>query len=571
MNASQFMDKQIMDLTSSSSKQNSGDQDDTAAANIDLNIDPIHHDQRENDQQQQQQNSSNSNLYDINSIIGDENNGIQREEILASYDFQPIRPITTSNSVDSSTVGSRVLNSPDSNSNFTAFPLRNYGSLDSIAPAKVIIENDQNACNAAMMSEIDKTMKKYTNNLLHILEGVSARLTQLESRSRHLENTVDELKVSIGNNHGNTDGKIEQVEKVLIKLQAGIEVLKDNHEMFDARLRLSGLHVSKADQRQSDIQNPVIMDTMQQRASAPPQSHQQLSLPSFPQSIPHTPVLPPAVPPQIAQQSFPLPNQFSQSQIPSVPQKEPYYASHGQIQERPNPQYQTTPSQQPQPSTVAPPHQPYESAPQSQYSQPPQLSQPQTLVGHHQVDAPYISSQSYPPSLRQPPTGAPPSQQFYSAAPHLSDQPSSRPSSEFPAGYGPHSGAPEPFPSGGLPSQYGNNPAMKPPQLFSPALSHSGGNGYPQLPTARILPHALPTASGSSGGGGGGSGSPGAGNRVPIDDVVDKVSNMGFPREHVRATVRKLTDNGQAVDLNTVLDKLMNDGEVQPQRGWFGR
>lgn len=103
---------------------------------------------------------------------------------------------------------------------------------------------------------------------------------------------------------------------------------------------------------------------------------------------------------------------------------------------------------------------------------------------------------------------------------------------------------------------------MKPQQL-----SHSGGSGYPQLPTARILPQALPTASGVSDG----SGSSGTGNRVPIDDVVDKVTSMGFPREHVRAIVRKLTENGQSVDLNIVLDKLMNGGEVQPPRGWYGR
>lgn len=93
----------------------------------------------------------------------------------------------------------------------------------------------------------------------------------------------------------------------------------------------------------------------------------------------------------------------------------------------------------------------------------------------------------------------------------------------------------------------------------------SGGGNYPQLPTARILPQALPTASGISG-----SGSRSE-SRVPIDDVVDKVTSMGFPRDHVRATVRKLTDSGQSVDLNTVLDKLMNDSEVQPPRGWFGR
>lgn len=107
---------------------------------------------------------------------------------------------------------------------------------------------------------------------------------------------------------------------------------------------------------------------------------------------------------------------------------------------------------------------------------------------------------------------------------------------------------------------------MKPQQLASPALPQSSGSGYPQLPTARILPHALSTASGVGGGG-----SSGSGNRVPLDDVIDKVTSMGFPRDHVRATVRKLTENGQSVDLNVVLDKLMNEGEAPLGRGWFGR
>lgn len=99
-------------------------------------------------------------------------------------------------------------------------------------------------------------------------------------------------------------------------------------------------------------------------------------------------------------------------------------------------------------------------------------------------------------------------------------------------------------------------------------MAASGGSGYPQLPTARVLPQAIPTASAVSGGG---SGSAGTGSKVSIDDVVDKVATMGFPRDHVRATVRKLTENGQSVDLNAVLDKLMNEGDMQPTRGWFGR
>lgn len=53
--------------------------------------------------------------------------------------------------------------------------------------------------------------------------------------------------------------------------------------------------------------------------------------------------------------------------------------------------------------------------------------------------------------------------------------------------------------------------------------------------------------------------------------MIDKVATMGFSKEQVRATVRKLTENGQNVDLNVVLDKLMNDADAQPQRSWYGR
>jgi hypothetical protein len=100
-------------------------------------------------------------------------------------------------------------------------------------------------------------------------------------------------------------------------------------------------------------------------------------------------------------------------------------------------------------------------------------------------------------------------------------------------------------------------------------VAYIGGSGYPQLPTARVLPQAIPTTSAVSVG----LGSPGAGNRVSVDDVVEKVATMGFLRDQLRATVRKLTENGQAVDLNTVLDKLTNEGggDMQQQRGWSGR
>lgn len=92
--------------------------------------------------------------------------------------------------------------------------VQNYGSLDSNELSKISLEKDRNI-DAAIVSEIDRTMKKHADNLLHALEGLSARLTQLESRTRNLENSVDDLKVSVGNNHGSTDGKMRQLENIL--------------------------------------------------------------------------------------------------------------------------------------------------------------------------------------------------------------------------------------------------------------------------------------------------------------------------------------------------------------------
>ncbi|XWS30385.1 hypothetical protein CRYUN_Cryun24cG0112900 [Craigia yunnanensis] len=570
MNTSQYMDKQIMDLTSSSS---SSPPQNTNKDFIDLMNHP-----RDEDNHNQ------------GSGFGAGNNGINnKEEVFPSYDFQPIRPVSTSLDDAGVNSNSRSWSSIDSKT-------KNYGSLDSIEPAKFILEKDQNAFDTSIVAVIDRTMKKHTDNLIHMLESVSARLIQLESRIRHLESSVDDLKVSLGNNHGSTDGKMRQLENILKEVQTGVNVLKENEEIMEAQLQLAKLQVTKGHQP-SETHNTAHMDSVQQAASAPFQSHQPLppaasfpqSLPpaaTFPQSLPPAasfpqslPPVPPTVPlPALPQQNLPPPvqhsNQFPQSQVPSVPQRDAYYPPPGQTQETPSQQFPMPSTQHPQPLPAAPPHQPYQPyqpAPPPQYSQPPQSLQLQPSLGHHPEEASYVPSQTYPPNLRQPPSqppsGPPSSQQYFGAPPQMHEPPSGRPGSGFSTGYILQSGPSEPYAYGGPPSQYGSGSPMKMQQLPSSPMGQSAGSGYPQLPTARILPHALPTASGV----GGGSGPSGPGNRVPVDDVVDKVTSMGFPRDHVRATVRKLTENGQSVDLNVVLDKLMNDSDIQPPRGWFGR
>ncbi|KAG8384856.1 hypothetical protein BUALT_Bualt04G0161900 [Buddleja alternifolia] len=553
---SQFMDKQIMDLSNSQSSDA-----------------PNHH-----------SNSGGGN----NDFIDFMNRPTEKkDDIVPSYDFMPIRPAVGSSSppatrssiFDAAEDGAplRTWNSFDSKTN--ASSVRNYNSLDADEPAKFILGKNQRSSNApsdvSMVSEIDRTMKKYVDDLMHAMDSMSARLSQLETRARSLENSVDDLKVSVENNHGKTDGKMRLLENILREVQTGVHAIKDKQEAVEAELRSAKLQVPKVEQRaeSQNIANTVPTPTV---ASAP----QQFSAVSVTQPPPS---LPP--PPQHNLQPQPQlpPNQFPQNQLPSMPHQESYYSPPNQTPENPS-QHQIPPPQQ-QPPPQPPQHQ-YQSPPQPQYSQPPPPSQPHpsfspvnpslpSPLGRHPEESSYMPPQTYPPSIRpptsNPATGAPPPppppQQYYGPTSNVYEPPPNRPGPGYSASFGPSSGHDEPYPYSSSPSQYGSGFAVKPQQLSSPGMGQSGGSGYPQLPTARILPQALPTASGV----GAGSGSGGSGNKVPIDDVVDRVTNMGFSRDQVRATVRRLTENGQAVDLNIVLDKLMNDGDGQIPRGFFGR
>ncbi|PKU63002.1 hypothetical protein MA16_Dca021130 [Dendrobium catenatum] len=371
------------------------------------------------------------------------------------------------------------------------------------------------------------------------------------------------------------------------EVQTGVQVLRDKQEIAEAHLELAKLQLStKADHLQSESSlEPSELQQKQQyqhQQAHPPQPQQSMQqAPQLsaitPQPPPPPPPLPapnapPPPPPPLPQQSqlpvpyaAQLPLQHQIPSIPSLPEQQYSKPSHQLTQYTPpgqpnepihqQQQYQMPPSH-PQPQHGLPQSQLYQSPPQvPQYSQPIQPEEPNTYMP---------PSQSYLPNIRQPspqsPTG-PPLHQYYGSNPPLYElPPANRPSSgnlPISSSYG-GPGLSEPYIYGNSPSHYNSKPSP-----FSSAPPTSGGSGsYQRLPTAKLLPQAASVGSNPSGGGP-------TGNRVAVDDVVDKVATMGFSREQVRATVRKLTENGQSVDLNVVLDKLMNDGEVhQPAKGW---
>ncbi|CAA7410311.1 unnamed protein product [Spirodela intermedia] len=539
MNASQFMDKQIMELSASGAQ---------SSDLLDLLNPPEKH----------RSNGAGS---------GD---GGKKDDILPNYDFQPIRSVGSS-PPPATVEGGRAWGSMDSIPTSSNFRERNYSSSEAHDSYNVIHEKSKDACDTALLIEFDRTVKKYADNLMHALEGVSSRLSQLEGRTHKLESALDDLKLTISNNNGSSDGKLKQLENIMREVQTGVQVLRDKQEIIEAQIQLAKLQASKGDHHQQP-DDSVVVPSVPTQPTLPPSQPPLPPQGMLPSQLPALPALPLPPPPQVPQTQF--------ASVPAMPQREPYFVPPSQpLAEAPQQQYQLAPQHPPQ---LPPPTQFQPTPHPPQYSQPPQSSQhippPQLQAPpphHPEESSPYMPPppQTYPPSIRQPPqlSGPPHTQQFAGHGANLFDPQAIRPSSaqQFPTGYSPPAGPglSDSYTHGGSPSHY--NSAMKQPPFFSSAAA-SGGSSYPRLPTAQVLPQAVSAGSGSASGSGPGPGSA-AGERVPIDDVVDKVTTMGFPRDVVRATVRRLTENGQNVDLNVVLDKLMNDGENPPQKGWFGR
>ncbi|OMO49893.1 hypothetical protein CCACVL1_30763 [Corchorus capsularis] len=444
---------------------------------------------------------------------------------------------------------------------------------------------------AALISEIDRKIKEHTENVVHAVGGLSARVSQLESRTRQVENAVGDLKDSVVFNHGRIELKIRELGNSLEEVQSGIRDLRDKHEIAEAQLQLAKLTMSKVEQ--SSSKSKVEQSTSKKVEQS---KHIQInSAQELQSSIPQQPQLQAAVPVMCPQQpsSLPsgaaqnlllhnipstqgaatapqLPTQYAPGAFPSIPSSESNYPPPMLTPDSTYQQYPVPSNQQMQQPFPAPPQPCQPTAQFSPVSQLPNLHQhpPVSMVTSHNLpsgyepkDISYLPSQSVHKSSL-PPTRSPPVNEFFMSSKQQNQgQFSNHPYSELSSGYSHSQGQSSlnnryPYSA----SSSGYNGSTTKPSHVSPSSSSiaEAGKSYSRLPTAKILPHAIPTASSVDSG----SDSSASGNRIPVDDVIDKVVAMGFRRDLVRATVRKLTANGQSVDLNVVLDKLMNGQDI---------
>ncbi|WRX18708.1 UBA-like domain DUF1421 - like 2 [Theobroma cacao] len=425
---------------------------------------------------------------------------------------------------------------------------------------------------AALIAEIDRKIKEHTENVVCVVGGLSARVSQLESRTRQLENAVGDLKGSVEFNHGRVEGKIRELGNVLGEVRGGIHDLRDKHEIAEAKLQLAKLTLSKVYQSSSTR----VGSAQELSSSVPQQSQLQVSV-TCPQQL--SP-LPSGAAPNLLQQNTQssheaatppqLPTQLPPGAFPCIPHSQSNYPLPMLTPDTTHQQYLAPLDQQMQ-QPIPALTQPYQPPPQlSPIPQLSQLQQQHPLIntvnshanlplGYQPKDVPCLPSQSIHKSSVPPAMSPAAYEYFVSSKQQIQDQSANNPYKELPSGYSQPQrihNLNNQYPYGASSSGYNGSPT-KPSQL-SPSSVVGAGNSYSRLPTAKILPYALPTASSVDSG----SNSSESGNRIRVDDVIDKVVAMGFRRDLVRATVRKLTANGQSVDLNVVLDKLMNSQDV---------
>ncbi|KAJ6851850.1 mediator of RNA polymerase II transcription subunit 15-like [Iris pallida] len=347
------------------------------------------------------------------------------EDVLCSYDD------FVSNSNQDPSVGKRSDPSANDYHESKITPLVNvYGQQDEYPKEEVI-------------SAVEKCMKKYADNLLQHLEGISGRLSQLEVYCFKLERSVGELQSDTIRDHSDKDTKFMSLEKHLQEVHKSIQILRDKQELTETQKELSKLQFASSKesansprtQKNEEVNAPSSLSEPKRHDDAPEIPNQHLAL-ALPHQIAATPPPPTRVPDhsQLSMQhQQPAPPSLSMQQGHyMLNQTPPYYPQQSQtlqsaqdyMQARAHtldPSVQAPPATQQQPPVVnqTQPQQPFPQY-QQQWPQPSlqQFTQEVAMVTQPPTSQIQLVRSRTPPTYSYPPQqSANPETFSYSAIP----------------------------------------------------------------------------------------------------------------------------------------------------------
>ncbi|KAL8130042.1 hypothetical protein V2J09_019197 [Rumex salicifolius] len=445
---------------------------------------------------------------------------------------------------------------------------KNRISRSSVFPNTNIYTQPEVSLNQEVIATVENTMKRYTDNCMRFLEGISSRLSQLELYCYNLDKSIGEMRTELAHDNKEADGKLKSLDKHLQEVHRSVQILRDKQELAETQKELAKLQLAQKEEKSATPASEP------KRSEDGPEMHsQQLAL-----AIPHQIVQIPPLPTRATEQQQP-PVASSQMASQNITQQPPYYLPATQV---PNPAAQPQPPQGP----YAPPADPQYRAPQmtpnpqqGQVSQPPQLQQypqyqqqwPQPPVQPTQTQLMQSQTQN-----RAPPTvyptysqNQPPQEQLASSMPMQVPTPQVSRADAVPYGYGgpgwPHQTQPPPQPmkggdgyaaSGGSYMMYDGS--HHPPQAqfssrYQPAnTSHHNPQPPPTSGGHMIRDSRPPQFVGTH----------------PYNEVIEKLVSMGYRGDHVASVIQRLKETGQPVDFNTVLDRLNGHSSNGSERPW---
>ncbi|XP_042061541.1 putative uncharacterized protein DDB_G0294196 isoform X2 [Salvia splendens] len=429
----------------------------------------------------------------------------------------------------------------------------------SVFTAATYITPDESSYSQGVITTVENSMKKHTDNVTRFLEGISSRLSQLELYCYNLDKSIGEMHSDWVRDCGESDSKLRSLEKHIQEVHRSVQILRDKQELSDTQKELAKLQLAQRVSGLGSNKQPN-----EERTSTPafePKKaenssefqEQQLAL---------------ALPNQIAPQPS-LPSGLVEHQQPSVtPQSSMPPQSMSQVQAYyMNPQQIANIPPQSQPSQTQ--YIPIQSQGQDFSRMIPQPSQPQGNMGSQVQLLPPYQQQWSQQQLQQPiqPNQQPAMQpQIRASSPmtfssYLPGKTMQQQPPKLKNGYAPQSGeggytsgGPRPqLPPGNTYVVFDGEPGRThhhPPQPQFQQGSYTPQQSQPpRVPSnsAIVPPQPMRTH--------------------PYNELIEKLVSMGYRGEHVLSIIQRLEENGQTVDFNVVLNRF-NGHSTGSHRGW---
>ncbi|CAF2150491.1 hypothetical protein HID58_001780 [Brassica napus] len=413
----------------------------------------------------------------------------------------------------------------------------------SVFPTSSYTPPDDSLSQDIINATVERTMKKYSDNVMRFLEGISSRLSQLELYCYNLDKTIGEMRSELTRDNEEADAKLRSMDKHLQEVHRSVQILRDKQELFDTQKELARLQLVQKDSSSSShgeerVATPVPEPKKSENTSDA--HNNQLAL-----ALPHQ--IAPQPQQQHQQQYYRPPT----SQLQNTPAPAPVPAPPAQAQFMPPPPAPSHPSSaQPQ------------SFPQYQQNWPPQ---PQSSGAYPTYSLAPPSNQSpvepLPSTMQMQPRYAGPPQQSMQAYGYGAPPPQAPQQTKM--SYNPQTG------DGYLPA------GPPPPPGYANAMYESGRMQYPP-PQPHQQQHAHYMQGPQGGGyapqqhqaGGGNTGTPPPVSRSKYGELIEKLVSMGFRGDHVMAVIQRMEESGQAIDFNALLDRLSAQSSGGPPRGW---